>query len=157
VNRTLNPVLTLLRILLTLAWAAWFGGMLALLVFVTRLFKASREIGVTGAPVLFRTFVTYQLIVGSLTLVLAVALALVSRSKAVAIAGVFSLISLALVFPIRGWTNRIGELYAAGQSNTEEFKGIHRMSSATYSTSALLLACAGIAIAAHRPKPKLPV
>lgn len=150
-------MLTLLRILLTLAWSAWFGGMVALIVFVTRLFKASREIGVTGAPVLFRTFVTYQFIAGGATLLLAIALAVAARSKAIAIAGVFALISLALVLPIRVWTNRIGDLYAAGQSQTEEFKGIHRMSSATYSTSALLLACAGIAIAAHQPRPKPPL
>lgn len=150
-------MLTLLRILLTLVWSAWFGGMVALIVFVTRLFKASREIGVTAAPVLFRTFVTYQLIVGTITVLLALALAVVARSKAIAIAGLFAMISLSLVFPIRDWTYRISELYAAGESSTEEFKAIHRMSSATYSTSALLLACAGVAIGAHRPKSKLPV
>jgi hypothetical protein len=139
-------VIRLLYSSLLLAWALWFGGMVALLIFVTRLFKASREIGVSAAPVLFRTFAGYQFVVGGLTVALAVALLIASRSKAVTVFGALAVVALALAFPIRAWTYRIGELYAAGQSQSEEFKAIHRMSSATYSTSALLLLIAGIAL-----------
>ena len=132
--------------------------MIALLIFVVRLFKASHEIGVTAAPVLFRTFATYQLFLGGAGIALALLLFAVGRSRTVLVAAGMMLICLLLAWPIRAWTMRIGELYSAGQSNSEEFKAIHRMSSATYSTSAMLLLVAGIALSVERPPaPRAPV
>jgi hypothetical protein len=122
--------------------------MVALLFFVTRLFKVSRDVGVTAAPVLFRAFATYQFIVGGVTVALALLLFVATRSRAIFAFAAFSLISLLLAIPIHSWTQSIGELYAAGQAQTEEFKAIHRMSSATYSSSALMLCAAGIALSA---------
>ena len=38
--------------------------MISLVLFVIRLFNTSRDLGIHAAPVLFRTFSIYQLIVG---------------------------------------------------------------------------------------------
>ncbi len=71
----MNPA-TLARrifaILTTLAWALWFGGAIALFLFVTRLFQvAPRSTATRAAPILFVAFGKYQLILAGAAVVFA--------------------------------------------------------------------------------------
>src|SRR4051794_3670218 len=55
------------------AWSLWFGGTIALFVFVQALFRNDRAIAIQAAPQLFDVFQKYQLILAAVTLVAVVA------------------------------------------------------------------------------------
>jgi hypothetical protein len=129
---------------LVIFWALWFGGMISLVLFVIRLFNTSRDLGIHAAPVLFRTFSIYQLIVGMVACASGTLLSLKTRSKAHAMATLILVFALADAVIIHFWTNRMLEILAAGQSVGEEFQGLHHKTDAAYAVAALLLLAAGI-------------
>jgi hypothetical protein len=133
-----------LSILLLLTWALWFGGMIALLIFVTQLFRGPRPIAVEAAPVLFRTFAIYQLIVGAIACACGTLLALSSRRSVHAILTLFMLAALGAATLIRGWTLQMEAIRLAGESSGPQFKALHVKSSAAYTSAAALLFVAGI-------------
>jgi hypothetical protein len=137
-------MLSLLRTLTTLAWGLWFGGMIALLIFVVRLFGASHETGVIAAPVLFRTFAIYQLIVGSAALLLSVLVACASRSKLAIAAAVVLATAWVTAWPIRSITHSIEAMHEAGQTDSAEFKTLHHRSELLYTGSAACLLLGGL-------------
>jgi hypothetical protein len=151
-----------LRVVCTFAWALWFGGMLALLIFVTRLFGASRATGVAGAPVLFDTFGVYQIVLGAVAVIAASLMWMTSRGprKAIAVATCTLLVALVLAFPIVWWTRQIDSLRVAGQTQTDQFRSLHRQSSIAYVASAAALLVAGVALvtstSGRAPSPTCP-
>lgn len=134
----------LLLVVVILGWALWLGGMVALLMFVTQLFKASRTVAFDAAPVLFRTFANYQLLIGTIACAGGTVLAMLTRRKVYALMTLLMLGALASAILIRGWTGRMDALRHAGQSAGAEFKSLHAKSSIGYTTSAGLLLIAGV-------------
>jgi hypothetical protein len=130
--------------IVTLAWSLWFGGMIALLLFVTVLFKANRPVAVEAAPVMFVAFGRAQLLLGACALVGAFAWWVLTRRRAVmalfmlfAISAAGAAASLALVVA------PMERLRAEGQSESPQFKRLHGVSSAIYLGEAILLLAAG--------------
>jgi len=135
----------ILAIIVTIAWGLWFGGMIALFLFVTRLFAA--DMGPQAAPVLFQAFEIYQLVVGAITLIAALGWYYSSHSRCRAgllilliLAGIAAVTSTTLITP------RINELRLQGQTKTDEFRKLHGRSMMVYSSEAVLLLLGGIAI-----------
>lgn len=126
-----------------IAWGLWFGGLVVLLLFVTRLFQNSRTNAVEAAPVLFRTFANYQLMVGMIACACATLLTLQTRRSSHAVMSLLLIGSLGAGLLIRGWTNQMEAIRAAGQSSGPEFKALHGKSSMAYTAAAALLLVAG--------------
>ena len=73
--------LRLLAIVLMLAWALWFGGLITLFILVLVLFKTDRPTALQAAPRMFVTFGRYQLILGASGLISSFAWRITVRSK----------------------------------------------------------------------------
>src|SRR5437764_11000544 len=56
--------------LMLLVWSCWFGGLVALFIFVTTLFRQDRAIAIEAAPRMFHVFEQYQLILATILLLL---------------------------------------------------------------------------------------
>jgi hypothetical protein len=143
---------TLLRTIATVTWGLWFGGMMALLIFVIRLFGESRETGIIAAPVLFRAFATYQLIVGTIALLAAALLAYLSRSRVMFIATAFLALAWVAALPTWSITHRIDAMRQNDQTQTEDFRRLHHRSELIYSGSAICVLLAGLMLPVARPK-----
>lgn len=141
----------LLSILIFLTWSLWFGGMAVLILFVARLFGSDRETATHAAPILFRTFANYQIVVGMIACAAAAILSLRMRRKSHAVFTLLMIVSLAAALLIYRGTYRMEEIRAAGQSQGEEFKQLHKQSTAIYTTSAAILLMAGIGWAVTLP------
>jgi hypothetical protein len=130
--------------MLALSWALWLGGMIVLLIFVIQLFHASQKVAVDAAPVLFRTFAVYQLIVGMVACASGTLLALLSRRSVHAVLTLLMLVALAGALLIRGWTFEMQRIRLAGESGGPRFKLLHGRSTVAYATLAGLLLIAGV-------------
>src|SRR3954466_15050091 len=135
----------LVSTLAVLAWALWFGALMALFLFVTTLFHNDRDIAVQAAPQLFVAFQKYHLIVATIALVAVVAWRIVSRSKLVV--PIFILLGLAAGCGVAVAVWIIGPMEALrehGFSGSAEFKRLHGLSMMLYMGQALLLLISGI-------------
>src|SRR5262249_12330693 len=133
-----------LAIVTLLAWALWFGGMIVLIVFVVRLFQTSRDVGIQTAPVLFRTFALYQLILGTVACIGGTTLTLIGRRNVHAVLTLLMSTALVVAQVIYVWTNQMEAIRQAGQSTGEEFQRLPHLSSMAYAITAVLLFIAGI-------------
>lgn len=141
--------------LLMLAWALWLGGLVVLLLFVTRLFgMLPRPAAVEAAPVLFVTFASYQIIVGLIACGAGTLLAIVQRRTAYAIFTFLMLGALTGAVLNRGWTHQMENMRAAGESGGPEFKAMHAKTSIAYTSAAGLLLAAGIGFSLTSPPPR---
>jgi hypothetical protein len=130
--------------ILMLTWALWFGGLVALLLFVTRLFQASRPVAVEAAPVLFVTFANYQIVVGLLACAAGTLLAMMLRNRGYAVLTLVMLLAMVCALLNRGWTYEMENLRHAGQSGDAPFKALHAKTSIAYTSAAGLLLISGI-------------
>jgi hypothetical protein len=133
-------------IVLMLVWALWFGGTIALFVFVVNLF--ARGVGPQAAPVLFVTFGRYQLVLAAISVVAAFGWWMVGRTRwrialfaILAGAAVLAAAVTAVIMP------RMEQLRADGQTKSAEFDSLHRRSETLYTAQALLLLTSGVMIA----------
>jgi hypothetical protein len=136
---------SLVVVLSLLAWALWFGGLVALFVFVPALFRTDRDIAVQAAPIIFIVFQKYQLILACVTLVAAVAWRICSPGRLL-VAG-FVLLALATFAGVGvsiGIIPRMNELRVLGESSSPEFKKLHGVSMALYLFEMLVLLGAGV-------------
>ncbi|HVT90863.1 MAG TPA: hypothetical protein VHD56_18560 [Tepidisphaeraceae bacterium] len=140
-----------LYVLTLICWALWLGGMVALLIFVTQLFATSRPVALQAAPVLFRTFAVYQLVVGAMACAAGTFLSVVTQRKCHAINGLVMVLALAAALVIRMLTVKMLVLLEAGQSSGPEFLALHIKSNIAYTVAAGLLALAGIGWALTSP------
>jgi hypothetical protein len=127
-----------------LAWSLWFGGMIALMIFVIRLFNTSREIGIAAAPILFRSFANYQIAIGLCACAGGTFLCLLTRRNAHAILSLLMIIVLALAIVVRAETFEMEAIRLAGQSHGPRFQMLHHRSSMLYASEAILLLIAGV-------------
>ena len=148
-------------VLVALAWALWFGGLITLFLVVTQLsqtFPAPRRniFGEAGSAT-FIMFERYQLIIGAIALIAAFALRLMNPS-AIGTA-LFTLLALAavggLVSPLVV-TPKIEALRRAGETESPEFRKLHGRSMMIYSSDALILLAAGALMPAAMRRPTEP-
>ena len=127
----------------------WFGGVMALFLFVTALFRQNRTVALNATPIIFVTFERYHLILAAAALVSCgvwMGTAPIKIKTAVfamlAIAAVVASASAGVITP------RIIALRKENRVNTPEFKKMHGLANALYMSEALALLGAGVMIAA---------
>jgi len=131
--------------IVTLAWALWIGGLLALFIFVSTLFRNDREIAVQAAPQLFVAFQQYHLILAAIALVAIVAWRIVAPARMVLV--MFVLLGLAACcgVAVAIWIIApMEKLRMEGLGGSPEFKRLHGMSMMLYVGQAGLLLINGI-------------
>lgn len=136
-----------LAVVALLAWALWFGALVALFVFVTTLFHNEREIAVQAAPQLFVAFQKYHLILAAVALASTVAWRIASQSRIVL--AIFILLGLAVCCGVAVSVWIVGPmetLRQQGLSGSDEFKRLHGRSMMLYTGQALLLLISGIVL-----------
>lgn len=137
----------ILSVLVTFAWALWFGGLLMLFITVASLFATfdRQPAGVAAAGV-FRRFEVYQLCLAAAALLATLAWRLLSgRSRLkVAVLVLFSLATFLAIGSTAFVTPRIEALRLEGETRSPQFQSLHRMSSMFYMAEAALLLVAGL-------------
>jgi glucan phosphoethanolaminetransferase (alkaline phosphatase superfamily) len=125
----------------------WLGGLIALFIFVVRLFHVNHDLGVQAAPQLFEVFEIYQFYVAAVAILAAIILGRKSVLILFLLATVFAcVVHFAL-------TPKILEMARLGQTHTDEFGEIHGISMLVYMTDTILVFVAGILLTV-RPKPR---
>jgi hypothetical protein len=143
----------------TLAWALWLGGLMALFLFVSHLFKVDRPTAVVAAPRMFVAFERYQIMLAVVALAAGAVWWWSSAAPRRALATMFVLFVLATgcaTGSSRVITPRMESLRQQGLSGGPEFKRLHGMSMLCYTSAAGLLAINGFllpAAAATSPRP----
>jgi hypothetical protein len=134
-----------LPVIVTLALALWLGGLASLFLFVQQLFAKDRGVAVASAPILFRAFEIYQLIVFAIAIVACVAWLWIGRSgwkAGVALlllaAGALAIVQIALV------SSRMRVMMDRNETGLQEFKDLHGYSMIIYSSEIGLLAAAAM-------------
>ncbi len=136
-----------LSFLVMVAWALWFGGLITLFLVVTQLSKIfvdRRDIFGQAGSGTFIMFERYQLVVGALALLSALALRVVNPG--VVRTAFFSILFLAAVGAVASpmWiTPKIEALRQSGETSSPKFKKLHGVSMMVYSADALILLVAG--------------
>jgi len=128
----------------TFAWGLWFGGMVALVLFVQVLFAGNRPVALDAAPMLFVAFGRVQILLAGFALLGAFVWWLLTRRRAV--------MTLFVLFAISGGlaaasmtriTVPMERLRAQGQRESAEFKQLHRWSTRLYMGEMILLLAVG--------------
>ena len=145
-NLTMRRVMA---VLVVVSWGLWFGGMVALFLFVSVMFRESRPVAVDAAPMLFRAFERYQLLLAAFALVATVLWRILVLSRAIMVVFTFlALASVAAALSTTLVTPRMETLRRTGQSTSPEFRQLHGRSMMFYTGEAALLLLAGIALPA---------
>jgi hypothetical protein len=144
-----------LSLLTTIAWGLWFGGTIALFLFVSYLFATDRPIAVVAAPKMFFAFERYQLIVAAVALLTAaVWRMLVPRASITALFACLALATVGVVLSATLIRPPMDRLREEGQSSGPQFQQLHRISVRVYSAQAILLLLGGISLhVALTPRP----
>ena len=154
----------ILSVLVVVSWGLWFGGICALFLFVSVMFRESRPLAVDAAPMLFHAFERYQLLLAAFALVCLVLWRVLAHSRPIMV--VFTFMALAAVAAVLSTTlvtPRIEALRRQGQTASPEFRQLHGRSMIFYTSEAALLLLAGIALPSavagatvRRPAPATP-
>lgn len=139
-----------------LAWSLWFGGMIALFIFVTTLFNCDRGIAIQAAPRMFLVFQKYQLILAAIALIAAVGWRIVLPSKSIVAAFVLFALSAFAAVSVSIWIlPPMEKLRLAGESSSPQFGRLHGESMALYLGETILLLIGGIMlmVAMRAPRP----
>lgn len=129
----------------TLAWGLWFGGMVALFLFVSYLFVSDRSTAMLAAPKMFFVFERYQLGVATVAIIAAAAWRL-STPRAV-ITAIFILFALSAAGTVVSATfvrAPMEQLRRESQSGGPAFERLHKASERIYTAQAVLLLIAGV-------------
>lgn len=151
-------MLTFARTALGVIWALWFGGIMAVFVFVVALFKGlDRESAVLATGVIFPTFERYSLFLAALALIAAVGWRVVGKSRAagwtfgfLGAATVMAVISAAVITP------KILDMRQRGLTNTPEFGKTHGISGVIYVVESIALLGAGVILLSAPRRPASP-
>ena len=140
-------MIRLFSLLTLLAWVLWFGGMIALVMFVMRLFHAlPHEQAGNAAQQLFRVFSVYQLIVGAIACTAGTILCLLTRRSAHAALSLLMLGALADALLLRRWTLEMVGLDRNVPQQLLRFQQLHHTTTTAYTTAAVLLLVAGVGL-----------
>ena len=131
----------LAQVIVTLSLALWLGGLVALFLFVSAMFKHDRTVAIQAAPVLFEVFAMYQLGVGFIGLLGLLIWRTTVRSSLVSSIIVLFALSLGcaayVTFSIIPEMTGIRETGQAGDS--PRFKALHGRSMIFYSSQTIAL------------------
>jgi hypothetical protein len=137
-----------LSVLVSLAWALWFGGLIMIFLVVTQVshtFATRRDLFGEAGSGIFMMFERYQLVVGAVALLSAFALRLMRASTiATALFCVLALAAVGGVLSPLSITPKIEAMRVAGTTDTPAFKKMHGMSMIVYSADAVVLLIAGM-------------
>jgi hypothetical protein len=128
-----------------LAWALWFGGLIALFVFVKTLFNNNHDIAVQAAPQLFVVFQQYHLVLAAIALATTVAWRISAPSKAAV--AIFVLLAMAACTGVAvaiWYVGPMEELRRNGLSGSPQFARLHGQSMMLFVAQAVLLLACGI-------------
>src|SRR5437016_6134422 len=129
-----------LSLLTSIAWALWFGGTIALFLFVGYLFSTERATAIVAAPRMFLVFERYQLILAAAALMTSAAWRLLVPCGAVtALFTAFALSAVAVVFSATLIRPPMERLREAGESTGPQFARLHKTSVRVYSAEAVML------------------
>jgi hypothetical protein len=142
-----------LALVTTLAWALWFGGLMALFLFVSHLFRADRATAVVAAPKMFLAFERYQIMLAAVALIASAAWRLSTpRAMLTALFFLFALAASGTIVSATLITPRMEELRKQGESSSPAFRQLHGKSMMVYTSEAALLLIGGLILpAALRP------
>ena len=132
----------------TLAWALWLGGMVALVVFVQTLFARSRTVALDAAPLLFVAFERVQLLLALAAVVGTFCWWLLARRRALLV--LFGLLAVSGAIAAMSTTLNTApmeQLRAQGLRESADFKRLHRRSTKMYMAEMVLLLAAGAILA----------
>jgi predicted membrane channel-forming protein YqfA (hemolysin III family) len=128
-------------------WAFWFGGMVALIIFVSHLFALDRNLAKQAAPPMFLIFERMQIFLAIAGVGLTVALRLGRRTRGLAmltillaLAGGGALLSSIFITP------SMEQLRLAGLADTTPFAHLHGESMTVYSFDLLFLMSGGLCL-----------
>ena len=134
-----------LALLATLAWGLWFGGMVALFLFVSYLFVNDRATAIVAAPKMFLVFERYQFAIATLAIVSAALWRLVDKRRAITLLFVFfALCAVGTISSAMLIRAPMEKLRLEGQSAGPEFHRLHQASEKLYTVQAVLLLVGGI-------------
>ena len=130
---------------IVLIWSLWFGGIIALFVFVQTLFTAvPRDTFIQTAPHLFFAFERYQLILAAIALSLTVLWRVTGGVRANAVFVSLAIATLLAVLSTAVITPRIEQLRVSGQTQSDQFKKMHGLSMCVYLAESIAVLVAGI-------------
>jgi hypothetical protein len=116
----------LLCLIITVAWALWFGATIATFVFATSLFRTRPTIAGEAASAMFVVFGTYELVLAAIAIAAAGLLLVTYPSKPAVILVAWLVFSGALaMFSAMGFTPRMEILRQQGKQHTDEFRRLH--------------------------------
>ncbi len=131
---------TVIHTIVALAWALWFGGLIALFVVATATFRESHELGRAANPVMFRAFEPYVLVVSGVATVGAVAWMALGGTRVVRVIAVLFVLSAAAAnYAHFGVSRRMQTL----PTSTPEWRALHGRSMMMYTGQSALLGFAG--------------
>jgi hypothetical protein len=138
-----------MAILCSVAGSLWFGGTMALFLFVSTLFSQDRPTALAAAPRMFLVFEKYQLVLAAVALLAAFTWRILTPSRwitsvlvTLALAGAAAAMSAALVTP------KMETIRAAGESSGPAFRRLHGISMMIYTFEAALLLIATLLLPA---------
>jgi hypothetical protein len=138
----------ILSAVMLVAWGLWFGGMIALFIFIMRLFltfkQETRPVAAQAAPVIFDTFSAYQLLVGMIACAAATLLTMMTRRNLHAVLSLLMIAALAAAMFIRTWTVQMELLDRNVPAQINQFNAMHHRTTQLYVTSSVLLLIAGV-------------
>ena len=133
-----------LQIIVVIALSLWLGGLVALFLFVSALFRNDRTVALSAAPILFKVFSNYQIIVGLIAINALIFWRARVRSKSIGAIAILVIASLATAgFVAIKVIPEMEVIRLSGQSGTSpRFKMLHGVSMILYVVQmiALLLA-----------------
>jgi hypothetical protein len=133
-----------------IAWGLWFGGMIALFVFVSALFMTDRQTAMIAAPRMFAVFERYQFVVAGIALLSAALwrFAAPGRTSISVIFLFFVVAAVGLMVSAVKIRPPLERLRLQGQSTSGEFQRLHKLSERLYMCEAIALLMAGIILPA---------
>ena len=135
----------LISLLATLAWALWFGALIALFDFVLTLFHNNRDIAIQAAPQLFVAYQKYHLILAAVALFATVLWRIVAPSRLVLVNFILLAIAACCGAAVSIWiVGPMEALRLQGLSGSEQFKRLHGESMMLFMAQAILLLVQGI-------------
>jgi hypothetical protein len=139
----------LLRLMTVLTWALWLGGLVALFLFVTHLFRVDRPIATVAAPQMFARFERVQLLLAAVGLLAVGGLRLIEPRAVLGVLFTFlAVATVALVVSAAVVRPKMERLRVAGESSEPQFRQMHGQSMALYTAQAAALLIAGFFIPA---------
>ena len=136
----------LLRLLTSLTWALWFGGIMGLFLSVQVLFhQTERPVFLESAPRLFIAFERYQLVLAAMALVSSFSWRMIlPMPRLTALCILFAIAAVGAVVEPMLITPRIEAMRILGQTHTPEFMRVHGLSMCVYLAVAITLLVAGV-------------